>query len=165
MKHPFLHINLNLSSSGFDVYKGRAYCGKILEQLASFERGNLFYYLVRMKPLIIVEEADILAPNLGGGVIEPSSLFWLRYYVIKLQKYHVELFFITQDPSLIDSVILSNFHNQFLGVIESRYSQYAELTRSLKWDINTNYREFRWVQKGRHRDIIFSPIDSPCLLP
>ncbi len=120
-----------------------------------------------MKPVIFVEEADILAPNMKMDDVEPSSLVWLRYYVMKLQRTGVELFFVTQDPQLLDSIIISNYHNKFLGVIESKSDKgkYTDMTKHLRWDIQKNYREFLWEQKGRYRNIVFYPMDSPCALP
>lgn len=167
INNPHLHINLKLYAGGFDIFKGRANCGKILEQLAKSTKKGKFFYLHKMKPVIFVEEADILAPNMKMDDVEPSSLVWLRYYVMKLQRTGVELFFVTQDPQLLDSIIISNYHNKFLGVIESKSDKgkYTDMTKHLRWDIQKNYREFLWEQKGRYRNIVFYPMDSPCALP
>jgi len=158
-KKKYLHINLELSKSAYDVMKGRAYVGKILEKLATKD----FYYLKMLNPLIVVEEADLLAPKLTADVVEYSSLYWLRRYVIKLQKYHVSLFFITQDLDLLDKTIVNNYHDQFLGNMENVPPELTKIISKLRWNDLINYREFLWRHKGRWENIIFYPEEIPCL--
>lgn len=151
-KHKHLHICLNIARED-DKLKARAYVGKILEKLSDAS------FLRIIRPVFVFEEADKLVPNVSAeDRNSPSSLLWVQEYVLKLQKYHPELFFITQDLHLLDSMVVSNFHTMILGGNQ----KYHPSTQYLRWDSSRNYREFLLINKGQRETKIFVPEDCPC---
>lgn len=150
--HPYININFQLGKS--DVAKGRAIAGKVLEQI----RRRLS--LIRTTPLIVVEEADVLAPSgTTDSLMLPSSTAQLIDYVIKLQKFNIEIAFVVQDPNRLHPAIVGNRHAMIFGQLPDK-NEFTELSRSLVWDIDKNYREFILVQTGVPGYQVFTPYDS-----
>jgi hypothetical protein len=149
-------VCVNLKMNELDEGIARAYVGKLLERLSP--------YLQMIKPLIVMEEADILVPNIDVGFNTPSSLIQVMQYVIKLQKYHPELLLICQDLGRMNTTIVGNSHNKILGQLpDMGYSaMYKEYTSHLRWDIDENYREFVMLRTGDNKSEIFVPFDCPC---
>ena len=148
-----VHVDMNMTE--LDVTKARAYVGKILEQIAP--------KISLIKPLIILEEADKLAPNIMTGEQSPSSLKWILEYSIKLQKFGVELMAICQDLSLLNATLVGNAHQLIFGQLPAGYNPHADLTEKLKWDIDKNYREFVYIRTGKFWREVFVPDDTPCM--
>lgn len=151
-----LIINLNCKGE-HEKAKAKAYVGKLLEILAPF--------LIKLKPVLIFEEADWLAPYGVGEDPErwPSSLSRLIEYSIKYQKYGVNLFYISQSEALIHSDITKHAHTSILGHVP-RSDTNAALTKRLVWDIDrgrSGYREFILLHPSRRYDI-FNPEESSC---
>lgn len=155
--NPYMNINFNLGKS--DVGKGRAIAGKVLEQIrrrlaAMYEKG-----ILTVPPLIVVEEADVLAPAQEDGLLMPSSTLQLVDYVIKLQKFNIEIGFIVQDPQRLHPAIVGNRHTIIYGQLPDKNEQTVR-SRQLVWDIDRNYREFIIEQTGVPGYQVFKPFDS-----
>jgi len=149
------NVIVNLKMNELDEFIAKAYAGKLLEQLAP--------WLTLIKPCIILEEADILVPNVVDRDDQPSSLTQAIKYVIKLQKYNPELFFICQDLGRLNSTVVGNAHTLILGQMpDDTYSKYREHTQDLRWEHDDNYREFAVVTKGRKWVEKMVPLDCPC---
>lgn len=151
----YKHININFGLDKAEIHKARAMAGKILEQLENV------IGMFPIPPCIIIEEADVLAPRINekDQIAIMSSLQMLIKFVLKLQKKHIELFFVVQDPYNLSPEIMGNYHTLILGQLPPN-SMYFDLTRKLKWDIDNNYREFLFLRKGVSGYDIFSTYDS-----
>lgn len=155
LKHPYMNVNFNLGKN--DIAKGRSMCGKVLEQLRKV------LHLLSPPPLIVVEEADVLAPDDNGdALLIPSSTLQLVDYVIKLQKFNIEIAFIVQDPNRLNRAIVGNRHNFVFGQLPEGNPQ-TELSKQLVWDMDNNYREFILQQTGVPGYQVFIPQDSMTL--
>jgi hypothetical protein len=166
LSHPHLNINLNLVTSG-NVKLARASIGKILDQLVS--------YLPMIRPLIVVEEADFIAPNIDDSS-KITSLYQLRNYVLKHQRTGVELMFITQDPNNLDQSIITSGTTFIMGnhapcsstsaILDEPHLNYSkDVIHKLRFDRYKNIREFAIMQAGNGgRYQIFQPNDSCTLL-
>lgn len=129
-----LVVDLNLFRDE-NVSKIRAFVGCILRQIKPI--------LPRVKPFIIVEEADKIAPNidLGSVYYYPSSLSHLIEYTYKLQRWGVSLLFISQDEKLMSQEIAKGFHQKILGALAPDAKDF-QLTQGLRWDPEKNVRQF-----------------------
>ena len=156
MQH-HLCISLNLAQSQRE--KARAYVGKILEQMLP--------YLKYCHPAIVAEEADILAENMElPHEFLPSSVRMLADYSKKHQRYGMEMFYIVQNISSLYDSIVDNYHQMILGHVPSlphHLNRVANAVHKLKWDADSNYRQFIYHRKGALRPYdIFVPYDCPC---
>lgn len=151
-EHPHTVINMNLTD--LQVSEARATVGKILEQLSPF--------LSYLRPVIVIEEADKLAPNMDANEFAPSSLQWILEYAIKLQKYGVEVICICQDMKLLHPTLVGNFHNLLLGQLPAG-NPYENVTKKLRWDVDKNYRQFIYIRKGKYQKQVFAPEFCPCI--
>ncbi len=151
LQHHSLNINFQLNQ--VEAGKARAIAGKVLEQIEDVLDK------MGVPPLIVVEEGDILAPNIMTEGVIISSLDRLIKWVIKLQKKGVELLFIVQDLNNLHPTIVGNAHTLLLGQLPSN-NPYHEITRQLRWDYDDNYREFLIIRKGKSGYQVFSPHDS-----
>lgn len=146
------HININFNLDKSEMHKARAIAGKVLEQI---ERVIDVY---TRPPLIVIEEADVLAPELREQEPAMSSLKMLIKFVLKLQKKQVELIFIVQDLRNLNHSIVGNYHTMILGQLPPN-NPHFELTKRLRWDIDRNYREFLYLRKGVPGYEVFVPED------
>lgn len=148
LKHKHVTINLNLVTSG-SVPIARAAVGKILDSLAPS--------LAKTQPLIVVEEADFICPNSDDENI--TSLNQLKSYVLKYQRYGVELMFITQDPNLLSPYILMGGvifivgHHSENSICDSllnepNFNYIRDVVHQLRHDRYKGIREFAIIQSG-----------------
>jgi hypothetical protein len=154
-----IHVCLNIYSDD-KKKKARALVGKILEQLSDPR------FLEIYQPRIFVEEADKLIPSIKLLRDEPfpSSLAWFQEYVTKLQKHHVELFFISQRLDMLNEDIVSSFSTMIIGG-KQRHPLLEEFERpisQLRWDSERNYREFIMINSGQQQYQCFVPEQLCC---
>lgn len=150
------HININFNlGKGSDIGKARAVAGKVLEQLRRVINQKRFI----VPPLIVVEEADVLAPETGAEMLIPSSTIQLIDFVIKLQKFNIEIAFVVQDPNRLNKAIVGNKHVFIFGQLPENNPE-TIVSRQLVWDIDNNYREFILKQTGTPGYQVFIPFDS-----
>jgi hypothetical protein len=67
--------------------------------------------------------------------------------------------FIVQDLNQLHSSIYGNYHTMILGQMPSG-NPHEDVTKKLVWDIDLNYREFAYFQKGVPGCQVFIPEDS-----
>lgn len=151
LKYKYLDINFNLHQA--DTSKARAMAGIVLKQIVRVLQK------FKVPPLIVVEEADVLAPNQYGDGETISSLKVLIQMVLKLQKFQFEIIFIVQDLKQLHSSIVGNYHAMILGQMPSD-NPFSAYTQKLVWDIDMNYREFVYLRKGTKQTFVFIPDDS-----
>lgn len=151
IKHKHVTIELGVTDESMKLV-ARAYVGKILERLSK----PLIKY-DSFRPLIVLEEGDILVPNVKPDETSPSSLQWILAYTLKYQKFGPELILIAQDPANLNSFFLENSHIRIFGNLRS-----VPETRKLKFDYNENYREFALFQTGVYGYNVFIPETSYC---
>lgn len=100
-KYKYINVNLGLESGDSETQeaKARLIVGKVLEKIKPI--------LYKHRPVIVFEEADILAPKLPESKdVFYSSLNWIKKYVLKLgRRAGCMLFFIVQDDKRCDDVI------------------------------------------------------------
>lgn len=151
LQHKYLNINFDLDKAS--IPKARAIAGKVLEQLKE--------YIGRFEipPLIVVEEADVLAPEENDSAYIISSLKILVEFVLKLQKKNIEIMFIVQDLKNLNHSIVGNFHTLILGQLPPG-NDYHGVCKQLVWDMDNNYREFLVMRKGVPGYEVFIPHDS-----
>jgi hypothetical protein len=167
MEYPHLNINLNILTSG-GVTLARASVGKILDKLVP--------YLYKLKPLIVVEEADFIAPN-TQDTETITSLYQLRNYVLKHQRTGVELMFISQDPNLLDQFIVLGGTIWIMGqhvasmssanvLNEPKLNYVQDVIHKLRHDRYRGIREFALMESGNDgRYKIFQSHESITRLP
>ena len=163
--HKHLNINLNLLTDN-NLYLGRASVGKILGQILPTLRT-----MRGVRPLIVVEEADLLCPNVSD-MDTITSLMQLRSYVLKHQRTGVEMMFISQDPNLLDQYTLMGGTIWIMGqhtkspvtsmVLNEPDMDYnRDVIHKLRFDRWAGIREFALMYSGdggRHK--IFQVDDS-----
>ena len=150
-EHPHLIINLQLNRTDYDKFKARILVGRILQDIAP--------YLSRIKPLIILEEGDVLAPSWRANISGPS-LDELIEYSKKYQKMGVSMIYICQDQRQVNEDCYEGHHQKIMGLVP-RGNEHFELTEKLRWYYDSNYREFVMVDaSGRY--VRFVPIKSCC---
>ena len=150
--HKHLNINLNLLTDN-SLYLGRASVGKILSQILPALRG-----MSGVRPLVVVEEADLLCPN-ESDMTTITSLMQLRNYVLKQQRTGVEMMFISQDPNMLDQSTLmggtvwimgqhtkSPVSSMMLNESEMDYSK--DIIHKLRFDRWKGVREFAIMHSG-----------------
>lgn len=163
-KHILISLGINVE---VDLWKAQVMVGKILEQLYGKDGKNFSRYqkCYGYAPMLVLEEADKLAPEIRETATEPvpSSLFWLMNYVIKFQKYGPALLFIAQDPNILNSTIHGNALSNIYGQCpETSRRDILDITSGLRWDLDTNYRQFVYQTKDKRRTI-FVPDSPPCI--
>jgi hypothetical protein len=154
-----LIINLNMRK-GADKARAVSYAGIILRQLKPF--------LPYLKPIVVVEEADLLCgnpdPNANiAGEFLPSMAIELSDYTIKLQRDDVCVWYIVQDHSLLYPVLAKSWHWKILGILDPR-SRDAEYTQGLVNDFISRpgaWREFVSLNAS-NKSCRFIPMDCPC---
>lgn len=154
-----LIINLSMRK-GDDKARAVSFAGIILRQIKP--------YLPYLKPVVVVEEADLLCgnptpeANVAGGFL-PSCAIELSDYTIKLQRDDVVVWYIVQDHSLLYPVLAHNWHYKVLGILDPR-SRDAEYTHGLQNDFISRpgaWREFVLLSASNKINR-FVPLDCPC---
>jgi len=144
-ENPHLLVNLRLDRVEADRFRARIMVGRILEDIAP--------YLGRLKPLIVVEEADVLAPSFNQNIECPSLDEFIRYSK-KHQKRGVSLIYIMQDQGQFNEDCYEGWHQKVMGIVP-RGNEHYELTEHLRWNPDTNFREFVFVEaNGRYTRFI-----------
>lgn len=144
-----LHISLDLS--GNNEILAQFYVGKILRQMKNI--------LSAYKPALFVDEADKVFPQPPIGKPDwawPASLREGLEYLHKVQRRGLEMFVITQNPRRMHKDFLDFSLSRMFGQLED----FPE-THGLRWDHESNYRQFMIETKGRFGRIIFVP-DELC---
>ena len=152
-KYDHLIIDL-MADYSTGEYKARAYAGKIIQYLIPTFRET--------KPFIVLEEADKLAPLMSQqSFYFPSSLYYLRLCVQKLQKLGVSTLFISQSERFIDAEIAKMLNLRLIGKVDNRdpYHEYAKWNR---WRPDDNYREFTLLLDDRRSHQRFVPEMTVC---
>lgn len=155
LQNHYININFNLDKSV--PHKARAIAGKALEQVKRvLDRFDI-------PPLIVVEEADVIAPKMSeGDTYLPTSTIMLIEFVLKLQKKRLEILFIVQDLSRLHPALVGNRHTLIIGQLPTG-NEFAEVSKQLAWDIDKNYREFILMVTGTPGYEVFVPFDSMTL--
>jgi len=171
-EHRHVHINLKIDPAD-NVGIVRASVGKILDKI--------YPVLHKVKPLIVVEEADFLAPE-TDEMESITSLSQLSKLVNKDQRTGVEVLFITQQPAFIHHSILAGGTVWIMGphtpsfssintLDDQNFSYANQILSNLEYDLNrgrNSYREFAIIQPGSGSDgrfQIFEPDDALNVLP
>lgn len=152
-------INLNMQSRG-SVAIAQTLVGKILDEILPI--------MPYTKPLIVVEEADFLAPNMPEESI--TSLIMLRAYALKHQRTGLKLMVITQNPNMLDQELLQASTTWIMGHHDASYASsnaldtpthsYMDVIKGLKFDFPHD-REFAIMEAGNAgRYQIFQPYES-----
>lgn len=148
---PKLLINLNLGFT--DISLARFYVGVILYQIKP--------YVIRrqISPIsIFLEEADIICPNDVMDI--PLSLTLVSDYSLKLQKYGVTLFLITQVIDRLSPSVRNNVYCWFLGKLFEGDILHDK-TEKLQLDVMKGIRQFAMFYDGTNRLLRFVPFDAP----
>ena len=145
--------------------KARAEAGKVLEMLASESKNTHQSYLQIFSPIIVLEEADKLCPNLPEGMVMPSSLVQCVNYATKYQREGVVMFFISQSTKQISKHITDHAHNYILGKLpfDDPMNKFLEARGifDLYWNYDKNDRLLIYIDlDGRIR--IFRPDLAVC---
>lgn len=155
-RHVLVNTGLNVAVSPF---KAQVLIGKILENLMPLVVETDY------NPFIFIDEADKLAPVWPSIQTQPTSLKWLLEFSIKFMKYDVFLALATQDPNLLHPAIVGNRLMALMGQLpENAPSDLRDMTRSLRWSREKNYREFVFKKTGEAKPIRFVPTSSPCMM-
>ena len=152
--HPYLFIDLEDASAG--NFKSRAFAGVILRQIMPV--------LQRMQPLLIIDEADKIAPNINYQVERdiPSSLFYLLEYAIKLQRYGVNMILLTQNPELLTASIARNHHFLITGKLMGPWGPITEKAlRGIYNDYDHEIRSFIFYDEN-YKKTYFQPLPLSC---
>lgn len=154
------YLLINLDSIDVGAIKTRAYVGKIMEKFYKNEK-----VIKHLNPAFFFEEADLLCPNMSRDTtIWPSSLYWIHYGVLKMQKYGCEFCFITQIPENLHEDIFGSFDYIFWGPIASTSRYYDRFSSFLKADATTGERIWGLEKKGEGKfRQPYIPRECPCL--
>lgn len=156
MKGKHIIINLQEEDKSLKKFVGRAYIGKILEQMRSGWKYT--------KPFIFVEEARTFFPNYNGK-IQLSSNVQVNDLVTYAPKEGVSIMFIVQHENQIYNNLLQNIHAKIVGIVREPGSG-QEFKVPLEFDIIRNVRQFVYVDvnstENRFRYIRFQP-RIPCM--
>ena len=113
------HVLIDLEDN--DEVKARAYVGVILKDLHSL--------LSKIRPMLVIDEADKVAPESDDFLKFPSSLRQLIDYKHKYQKLGVNMILLTQEPKLLYQKLRINPDFIISGQIEPNII--PELTKEL----------------------------------
>lgn len=96
-----------------EKHKSIAFFGNLLRSLDD-------HFLRSMSPVIIVEEADLLAPNERLDKNPLTSRNVLRYWVNKKLRFGVFIYLITQSERLLDEEIVRSSFDKIVGIVDMR---------------------------------------------
>ena len=156
-------INMNMMTKGSETMS-QTMVGKILAEILPTIRTMSY-----PKPLILFEEADLLAPADANEAI--TSLEMMRWYVLKEQRTGVKMAFITQNPGMMAFDVIGAANTWIMGhhtpsfasqnALDTPHSSYDEIIKSLKYDMRDGTREFAIMEAGDSgRFKIFQPDQS-----
>jgi len=152
--HDCVIVNLQLQGQQ-DYGVARAKVGKILEKMMQEEKR-----FMQIRPAIFFEEADTLAPRLTETDSVPSSNFWMRRYVSKLQKFHAECFFITQRLEQLDQQLTQAHHyivGKTLGMLPPQL--YEAVQKLREWEGKQESLYWNLLDDTMQ---VFIPTEIPC---
>ena len=154
-KNKVIIINFDMKDE-VDKFKSRAYTGVILEQLTNFlgqYKFNLFF-----------EEADYLFPYVreSDDLRTPLSVIKASEYVMKFQKFHINMFFVTQKEKAMCKGVTSFATTRIVGKASPDDYEY-NVKNGFKcyWNPEQNVREFCITYEGGYSRI-FSPFETQC---
>ena len=150
--HPHVLIDLEEDYE----YKTRAYVGIILKDLKPL--------LKTLQPLLIIDEADKIAPDIRDLMYYPSSLNEVMEYKNKYQRLGVNMILLTQDSGLLFHDLKVNPDFRILGQIETQiHGVSQELIDKIYYDPDRNIRNFVLINENKSYSM-FRPIKCPCAL-
>jgi len=163
--HPHLNVDLDIQSDD-DVGRARAGVGKILSKLVSV--------LPRLKPLIVIEEADFVCPS-DQDLKNITSRHQLQKYVLKEQRKGVELLFITQNPGMLDPKVVAGGTVFIMGqhapcqemkdaLNEPHLDYVKDVIHKLKANRLLNKREFALMLSGNGGKYDIFEVNDSCTL-
>ncbi|MEK6882865.1 MAG: hypothetical protein AABY22_24795 [Nanoarchaeota archaeon] len=148
------HVLIDLEED--NEYKSRAYVGIILKDIKE--------YLKQLQPLLIIDEADKVAPDVRDLIYYPSSLNEIMEYKNKYQRLGVNMILCTQDPGLLFHDLKINPDFIITGQIETQMPGLSrELLDKIYYDPDKNIRNFMLLNENRSYTI-FKPLKCPCML-
>ena len=150
------HICLNLNSE-FSPQKAQLFAGKILNDLEPI--------MQKLNPVIAIEEAHKLCPEVINENDMPYSTIKILHYLKELHKKGVKLILITQYPHQLQSEVLDEIKRFFIGKLQnikghSKLDDMFRLSAALTYNFMTNYREFWHFAPLYNEKEIFVPYDS-----
>lgn len=121
-ENPWLCIQIDTISG--EKYKSIGYIGNLLRSLDD-------NFLREMSPAIIVEEADLIAPNEKLNKQSLTSRNILRFWVNKKLRYGISIFFISQAVELLDEEIARASFDYLIGITDrkSRFFEQSKYNR------------------------------------
>ena len=166
--HTYKHLNINLNIvTSNSVPLARASVGKILDRILP-----TLHSMRGVRPLIVVEEADYICPNVPD-MDTITSLMQLRSYVLKHQRTGVELMFISQDPNLLDQYTLMGGTIWIMGqhmksvvtaamLNEPDMDYHKDIIHKLQFDRWQGVREFALMHSGEGGKFRIFQVDDSC---
>lgn len=154
-KNKVIIINFKMSDE-VDKFKSRAYTGVILEQLTKFLGMYHFNFFF--------EEADYLFPYVREmeDLRMPMSVIKASEYVMKFQKFHINMLFITQKERAMCKGITSFATTRIVGKASpDDYEYNVKNGAKCYWNPEQNVREFCITYEGGYSRV-FEPFESEC---
>ncbi len=159
-KRDFEKYQVNIISLPYEGERERKYnafvIGTLLKQMA--------YFLPRLQPLILFEEADFFCGDpLDKSDTPLKSRDQAVVYTTKYGKRGVALGFIMQNEDQLTTDILDNWSSKIYGKADSVSPLYKKWVDALRPNLDLNKREFIYIDKiAGHSVEYFEPDESPC---
>lgn len=150
------HICLNMNSE-FNPAKAQLFAGKIMSETE--------VAMPRLNPVIVIEEAHKLCPNVYDEGNIPYSVIKILHYLKELHKKGVKLILISQYPHQLQDEVMDEIKHFFIGKLQnirgsSKLDEMFKMSSSLQFNHLSGYREFLHYSPLYNEKNVFIPYDS-----